>query len=164
MGGINQLVNNLTGYYAFGAFDPQGNLHVARDKIAWLFMAKVPELDTYIFATTRDLIEGFCENFELERSTIEEVKSDIYMVFNRKGELKSISNISSRGYDTYSQSLANKSLSYMETMFNETELAGEESKLTDDENFMLFLNEAEKHVDDTYEIIDWNGRTITALS
>jgi predicted glutamine amidotransferase len=111
-GGIASLTQHLTGYYAFGAFDPSGNLHIGRDAIAWLYVAKLPELETYVFATTEDLIKEFCEEFTIDRSPIELVKNNVYMVFNTKGEMISCQNIESRGYDTYSRGLASKSLGY----------------------------------------------------
>jgi len=41
-GGIAEVAKNLTGYYAIGALDPNGNLHVAKDSTANLFAAHLP--------------------------------------------------------------------------------------------------------------------------
>jgi hypothetical protein len=169
-GGISSLVKNLTGYYAAGAFDPSGNLHIVRDNIAWLYVAKLPDLDTMIFATTATLIEEFCIEFEFERSTIEQVKSDVYMVFNNKGQLESLNPIESRGYDRTEASYMSKSLSYMGDtgLFSEhyeSEMGSVVDASTpknDDQmnDYESYRTEIEKCMDASYTVYDWNSRTM----
>lgn len=108
-GGIEAVAKNLSGYYAVGAIDPKGNLHIFKDNIASLYSAWVIDLKSWMFATTEDLIVEFCENFEYEHGPIEKVKDDTYLVF-KANKLKSQSKFNSRGYDKHSAGLATKSL------------------------------------------------------
>lgn len=173
-GGIDAVSANLTGYYAAGAFDPKGNLHIIRDAIAWLYVAKVEELESFIFATTPALIEEFCEEFEYDRSTIETIKSDSYMIFNTKGEMTDFKRFKSRGYGHSEKSLMSKSLAYMgdDIPFKEHydsvhevndgtgiyDATGSEQALEDYENYRL---EIQQCMDHSYSIHDWNGRKLS---
>lgn len=163
-GGIDAVAANLTGYYAAGAFDPAGNLHVIKDSTAWLYVAKIPDLETLMFATTEELISEFCEEFSLERSTIEKVKDNSYMIFDSNGNMTSFKNFEPRGYGYSESRYMDKSLSYMsdnkphlfrEHYDNITEV--ENKELSDYESYRMEVDNAMDH---TYEIYDWNYRKI----
>lgn len=163
-GGIESVAENLTGYYAAGAFDPNGNLHIIKDSTAWLYVAKIPEIESLMFATTEEIIAEFCEQFDYERSTIEKVKDNSYMIFNNKGEMTNFKTFTPRGYDYNESRHMDKSLSYMSgskpDMFKEyydniTEV--ENKNLSDYESYRMEVDNAMDH---TYEIYDWNYRKI----
>ncbi len=167
--GIDAVTKHLTGYYAAGAFDPKGNMHIFRDNIAWLYCVKVEELETYIFATTAKLLEELCEQFGYERSTIELVKTDSYMVFNTKGDMTSFKRIKSRGYGHSEAALMSKSLSYMlddgDLPFKEhydsvtgVETGGTTNGYSDYEAYRM---EVEKAIDHSYQILDWTNRKVS---
>lgn len=107
-GGIQDVSKHLTGYYAAAAIDPEGLLHVFRDKIAPLYYSYSRKLDTPILATTKDLIESIGEYLG-ETLTSMPIKDDIYIVFKGKDCLLT-ETFESRGYDTHSRSLSWKSL------------------------------------------------------
>lgn len=109
-GGIDAVSANLTGYYAAGAFDDNGRLHVFRDSIAQLFYAYSKVLDSPVFATTQDLIHDIGDWFK-ESLTPIQVKDNTYLVF-QQGKLVEQREFVSRGYDKYAASLAGKSLGY----------------------------------------------------
>lgn len=177
-GGIDAVAANLTGYYAVGAFDPQGNMHIIRDDTAWLYCAKIEELETYLFATTPKLIEKICEQFAWERSTIELVKSNSYMIFNSKGELTSFKRFESRGYGYTESSFMSKSLSYMgsdmpfkEHYENPSEVqtglgpSDDEPEHIDMTNARLsdyeaYRTEVDNAMDRSYSIFDYGGRPL----
>lgn len=171
-GGIDSLSKNLTGYYAFGAFDPKGQLHIGRDSTARLFMAKIPELETLIFATTQDLIKDFCDTFEYERTIIETVKDDIYMIFDNNGNIVNTHFFESRGWDDYSSGYAKTSLAYLfnnsgyesdsttfDKGFKDDPIAYDEDEAK--ASYYGYLNEIERDLDASYTITDWNGAEIT---
>jgi len=107
--GIEQVEKHLSGYYAFCAIDPQGRLHVARDSIATLYMAKVPRLDSYIIATTESLIELTCKKLKLKHGAIDKIASDSYAIFDN-GVMISSQKIKPRGYDQVHAGYASLSL------------------------------------------------------
>lgn len=173
-GGIDAVAKNLTGYYAAGAFDPKGNLHIMRDAIAWLYVAKIESLETFVFATVPELIEEFCEEFEYDRSTIEKVKTNSYMIFNTKGEMTDFKRFESRGYGHAEKSKMSKSLAYMgdDIPFSEHyDSVDQVSKPTGVydasigegalEDYEAYRLEIQQCMDHTYSIHDWNGRTMT---
>lgn len=107
--GIKAVEEHLSGYYAFAALGPDGNLHIAKDSVAQLYVAWINSLQTYIFATTRDLIEELCEALEVNHGPIDMLQNDIYMVF-KGNEMLSVQTIKPRGWTTYESRHASKSL------------------------------------------------------
>lgn len=110
-GGIKEVAKHLTGYYAFGAIDPEGQFHVARDGTANLFYAFSEKLNSPVFATTADLIESI-GRFIDESFNIFKMKDNQYLVFDSSGELLYREEFKSRGWDTYSSSMSGKSLGW----------------------------------------------------
>lgn len=109
--GIDDIASNLTGYYAFGYIGVDGRLTIARDGIAPLYSAWLHKLQTFIFATTEELIEEFCESYKLSNPVIESMASDTYLVFNGN-DLVEMRSFKSRGYGYSEASLAHLSLGY----------------------------------------------------
>jgi predicted glutamine amidotransferase len=81
MAGIDQVERHLTGYYAFAAIDPYGQLRVCRDKTAPLFMAWSETYETYIIATTSGLINKLNKMLDAKIGPIDEIENDVYMIF-----------------------------------------------------------------------------------
>ncbi len=159
-GGIEAVAENLTGYYAFAAFDPLGNLHIARDCIANLYVATIPRLESLVFATTRDLIEDFCEKNFYDYSPLEQVTHDTYLVFDKTGKLIQQRDFDSKGFTEYERSFSHLSLGY--------ELQGPNNYYGSDDyasatSNKKFLEEARK-VDETYTFYDaQTGHEISLL-
>lgn len=148
-GGIKAVSENLTGYYAFAAFDPEGNLHIARDNIAMLYVATIPRLETVVFATTRDLIEDFCDRFGYDYSPIQQFTHDTYLVFDKTGKMIKKEDFDSRGFTDYEAQWSETSLgrsldvkNYFESEFSDYKTSHK-----------LWLEEVKK-ADDTYTFVD----------
>ncbi len=95
--GIEHVEKDLSGYYAFAAIDPNGMLHIARDKWAKLYIAYSAVYDTHIIATTETLIRKLDKMIDAKIGPIDEIESDVYMVFNGN-ELIHYQSIKPRGY------------------------------------------------------------------
>lgn len=108
--GIKGVEKNLSGYYAFASLDPQGNLHVVKDSTAKLYVASIKSLDSLIFATTEDIIVDTCKTLKLKVGPIEQVKDDIYMIFDITGKLTHVETISPKGYSYNESRHASRSL------------------------------------------------------
>jgi predicted glutamine amidotransferase len=111
--GITGIETHLTGYFAIAALDPNGRLHVCRDNIARLHVAWVPKLESYMFATTPDLISDICKQLKLKVGPIDVVQDNIYMIFEGN-ELVHQQTISPRGYTQVEANFMSKSLKYLD--------------------------------------------------
>lgn len=80
--GIESVERYLTGYYAFAAIDPKGRLHVARDSSAYLHVAWSDKIESYVFATTAELLEDVNKKLQLECGPIDLVEDNVYMILN----------------------------------------------------------------------------------
>jgi hypothetical protein len=90
--GIKAIEKYISGYYAFGAIDPNGLLHIVKDDIAPLYVAKVIGFDSYVFSTTIDLIEETFEQVKVKVGPIDIMKDNQHLIFNGN-ELVSASSI-----------------------------------------------------------------------
>lgn len=110
-GGIDSIAQNLTGYYAFMSFTPDGRMIVARDRIANLFVGKIKELDgALIYGTTEDLIKSVVRRMFWTVSPIAKLKDDVFISHDLGAASYTWSSFVSRGRDTYSSSLSQLSL------------------------------------------------------
>jgi len=107
--GVTSLQTALTGYYAFTAIDPQGRLHVLRDRIAELNIAWCSQYDTYIIATTKSLLQSVADTLKAKIGPINEIKDDIYMIFEGN-QIVHTESIKSLGYSRKEAAYASKSL------------------------------------------------------
>lgn len=80
-GEIDAIESNAAGYYAIAALDRHGQLHIARDSRAQLFISWSETVESYIIATTEDIIKdvSFRMNWKIEE--IKPITSDTYAVF-----------------------------------------------------------------------------------
>jgi hypothetical protein len=106
---VKSIESHVTGYYAFGAIDPSGMLHIVKDNIADLYCAKLSFLDSYIFASSMELIEDICEGMAWKCTTIELVKDNVHLVFNGN-KLVSQADIVPKGRSSYADTKSMLSL------------------------------------------------------
>lgn len=79
--GIDSVEKHLEGYYAFAAIDPHGRLHVARDAMASLFIAWSKVYESYVIATTAELLKSLNRTLKAKLGPIDEIYQDKYMIF-----------------------------------------------------------------------------------
>lgn len=115
-GGIKAVEDNLSGYYAFGAIDPNGRLHMVRDSNATLYMAYSEVYESYLIATTADLLIDIAKDMKAYISHIEKVADNIYSLWEGN-TIISYQDIKPMGVDKYASSYASKSLSYLQQDF-----------------------------------------------
>jgi predicted glutamine amidotransferase len=93
-GGIDSMVGGISGYYAIGALNRKtGELLVVKDNIANLNACYVPSIESMAFGTNADQLHQVLKAAELSHTKIKAVKDNVALVFNRKGELVSQSEI-----------------------------------------------------------------------
>jgi hypothetical protein len=107
--GVKGIEQYLSGYYAVAAYDPIGQLHVIKDNVANLFFARLPELDSFVFGTTKELIEDVCLELGWECSIVCEVKDNVHLTYN-DNTLVSSSYIKPMGFGQAESKHASKSL------------------------------------------------------
>ncbi len=118
--GISGVEKFVSGYYAFGAIDQDGRLHVARDGVARLVMAWSRTIESFIFATTIELLKGVAKELKLKIGPIDLVEDNIYAIYERNKEVE-CRYITPRGYDYKEYGYARKSLHYLgDDELNET--------------------------------------------
>ncbi len=96
-GGIEAVERDLGGYYAFACIDAAGNLHVARDMHATLFIAWSQVYNSYIIATTSSLLLKVGKMIGAKLGPIDEIEDDVYMIF-KGNELVHNQTIKPRGF------------------------------------------------------------------
>lgn len=153
--GISGVEANLTGYYAFCAFNPKNEMHIVRDSIAGLFAGYVASIDSFIFATSERHILAICKAMKWTSSVVESVEENRHLIFNN-GKLVSSQTIKPRGRTSYENKYA--SLSLGREISEDVEPWSTEKQ---DEDEIMFLEEMSKHADDSYTIEDYRGDKIT---
>lgn len=186
--GIQGLEQNLTGYYAVAAFDPKNNLHIIKDSTANLFFAKLPQLDTFVFATTKRLIKDVCKEMEWEHSIIAEVKNNTYLIYNQDAELTHSSSFKPMGWGVKESKHASKSLGFdigneglkdvkesseddegYETLdlndekpkLNFTTYTSDEFRELYTEDEIMFLDEVNNCADHSYKFFDYHDNELS---
>lgn len=134
--GVKGIEDHITGYYAIGAISPSGDLHIVKDSTAWLYCAYVDGIDSWVFATTSDLIDDLCEKFDFKSTYAERVKDNTYLVFSGStGTMVSNATIVPRGRTAYENSYMGTSMSYAKgstwTEYDETRWANYQEKTYD---------------------------------
>ena len=177
--GITGVEKNLTGYYAFTAIDPQGRLHVVKDSTANLFFAEISTIDSFVFATKKELIEDICKEMKWKHSVIEELKDNTYLIYENN-VLVSQTDIKPKGRTSYEDGFASRSLgrelndynydTYGSEYFERPTVVktptdiivrGKPAPVTDmdleTESMELFLEEMETLADHTYTFKSYQG-------
>ncbi len=170
--GIESVERHLSGYYAFAAIDPQGRLHIGKDSTAQLHIAYAAKLESYIIATTQDLVEFVAKTCGVKLSSLtESFKSNTYCIFQGN---KLIHNqlINPRGYSDreskYAESSLGHSLSVKPTWDNYNDYKNYHDSVLDvitrpdstqDSIGNTAISELER-LDDSYEFITPSGEHI----
>lgn len=81
-GGMKAVEENVSGYYAFAILDKKGQLHLARDDRAMLYIAYVRTANSFMIATTADIIRGVCKAMNWKYEQPEEMITNFYCVFD----------------------------------------------------------------------------------
>lgn len=81
IGGIETIEDNAGGYYALAILDKQGQLHIVRDDRASLFVAYSPTVDSFLIATTIDILNHVSKTMCWEIETPQSIQEGIYAVF-----------------------------------------------------------------------------------
>ncbi len=187
--GIRGIEQHITGYYAIGAIDPEGKLHIVRDGIASLYACFSDTIKSWIFATTVDLIKDLCEQMEWTRGTIREYDKGMYTIMD-KNNIELVQEFTPRGFGYAESKYASQSLgrsigsgygrdydyedSYNMhrrtnrdvTIYKDGKVVDSEADLEDSinearmESYSAFLEEV-ANMDSSYMIEDENGREIS---
>jgi predicted glutamine amidotransferase len=165
--GMKGIESNLSGYFAFGAIDNDGKLHVSRCTRAPLVAAWIESIHSFVFATTADLIEDLCEKFKWTYGPLDNVKDNQYIVFKGNNVL-SIKTHAFKGYLTQRESiLMAKSLHYLEgdskveTYGHVYDGSNDNDEITDIDNYTAYI-EALDYVDGACKIYDQRDFEIDA--
>lgn len=140
-GGIKAVEANLSGYYAFGAIDPQGRLHLVRDNNATLFMAYSDVLESYMIATTVDLLESIASEMKANISHIEKLADNMYSLWDGNN-IVTYSDIKPLGVERYESKYAAKSLSYLDQDYGFNEFGNVKTEPTYEPNELDLVDEA----------------------
>lgn len=109
--GISDIEQYISGYYAIGAIDSKGQLHVVRDNVAQLYVAFSDTIKSYVFATTEKLIVDLCDEMEWHRGTVREYSKAFYTVL-QKNKIVAARSIEPLGYGYTESRHAQSSLGY----------------------------------------------------
>lgn len=142
--GIDKLEKHISGYYVLGALDNDNRLHIVRDSTADLYVTWCETIESYIFATTEELIEDLAEIMKWKIDTVDEVFTDIYLIFDQDGKLVHQQKIKPLGYDMKQAKKASLSLGYDLSVETDSEVDSE----------YLFLEEIYDSMDHTYTVIN----------
>lgn len=98
-GGMKLVEETISGYYALAILDKDsGFLHIVRDDTAMIYIAYSRTVDSYIFATTPDIIKSVAKKMQWNIEQPEEMIENIHVVFDRN-EILSQTDITPK-YDT----------------------------------------------------------------
>lgn len=106
-GGIKKVERSVSGYYALSILTNDGKLHIARDDRAMLYIAYSRTVDSYLIATTTDIIKNIAKKMKWHIEDCEEILDNIYAVFDRN-EIVQKSNISPIKKSSYGNGFAGK--------------------------------------------------------
>jgi predicted glutamine amidotransferase len=179
--GIKGVEENLTGYYAFTAIDPSGQLHIVKDSAASLYFAEVMTIDSYVFATSKQMIIDVCKKMNWKHSVVESLKDNMYLVYNNNVLISQV-DITPKGRTAYEDKWSNQSLGYnlgdkyddynyktWDNHVDYTEGKGPElvpsipgpSDELDEDSIDLFLEEVNTYADSSYTFKDYACRDLT---
>jgi predicted glutamine amidotransferase len=104
-GGVEEIEKMVSGYYAVAILDKEGMLHIMRDDRADLFISWCKTVDSFIIATTADIIKNVAKEMKWKIEHPEEILEKTYTVFSSNDIVKHLSIIPrsstySSGYDS----------------------------------------------------------------
>lgn len=164
-GGIKAIEGYISGYYAVGAIDPKGNLHVIKDSTAKLYVAMNKTLGCLMFGTTETLIKDISKSMKYTIGPIEVVKDDIYMIFDKYGELTSHTEFKPKGYSIDESKYMSQSLGESDLdLYGSHDYVGEGWPTTEVKNVNESLEAYQEEIDNldgSYTFFDWNNRPMS---
>lgn len=87
-GGMARVAESVSGYYACGMLDiATGNTIVFRDSTASLFVAWIAKFETYMFATTKEILIAAAAAIGVKRVSIRDAQLNFHVVFDKTGKL-----------------------------------------------------------------------------
>lgn len=108
--GMSGIERNVTGYYAMAILDKNGYLHLVKDDAAKLCATYSHTIESYIFATTKEIIEDLCASMKWKYEEIETVKNNVYMIMD--GNVPISTRIITPKGSGFMSSVAKKALGY----------------------------------------------------
>ncbi len=81
-GGVEEVEKMVSGYYAFAVLDKHGLLHITRDDRADLFISYCRTVDSFIIATTAEIIRNVAKEMKWKIEHPEEILEKSYTVFD----------------------------------------------------------------------------------
>jgi len=81
-GGIDAIEKMVTGYYAVAILDKTGKLHIIRDDRADLYIAYNRTVDSFMIATTSEIIRNVAKEMKWKIEHPEEILEKTYTVFD----------------------------------------------------------------------------------
>lgn len=116
---ITAIEENAGGYYAIAILDRLGQLHIIKDDCAMLYVAFSPTAESYLIATTAEIIKDIASRMKWEIEPCERIMPNVYAVF-RGNELHHNESIRPLGWhwddsdDSFTDSDVQKALGQME--------------------------------------------------
>lgn len=80
--GLSDITKNVTGYYALAILESSGLLHIIRDDQAELWITHIKSIDSYMIATTPDILEEVCKKMRWNCEPPEPIVDNKHIVFN----------------------------------------------------------------------------------
>jgi asparagine synthetase B (glutamine-hydrolysing) len=80
--GIDDIEKYVTGYYAFAVLTDDGLLHIARDDKAMLYITWCATVDSYMIATTKEILQDIAKKMKWDIAEPEEITENVYAVFD----------------------------------------------------------------------------------
>ncbi len=80
--GMKAIEENVAGYYAVALLETDGRLHLARDNKASLHLTWVRTINSYMIATTPEIIKGVCKSMRWKHDSIAPVLDNCYAIFD----------------------------------------------------------------------------------
>lgn len=82
-GGMKKIESTVTGYYALAILDKSGLLHIIRDDQAMLYIAYNKTVDSFMIATTAEIIKAVAKKMQWAIEMPEELLANIHVIFDR---------------------------------------------------------------------------------
>ena len=81
--GIDAVSENVSGYYALAILESSGNMTIVRDDRASLYISYSPTIDSFIIATTIDIIDGLCKTMKWRKESPRKIFDNQVITFDR---------------------------------------------------------------------------------
>lgn len=144
-GGIERVSNSVAGYYACAALDLKtGHLSVFRDDRARLYVAWVEKYETYIFATTSEIVKAALKVLKVKASVVE-AKVNFHATFDQSGTM--LSHDSFEAIERSFGALDQKSLGYAKD---------------EDESWRKYSDDIPSYREESWTFENQDGEQITA--